>query len=76
VDFSHATKNRSRKEKAREIKDLAYILGMDLPTEPAAHCDRKDVVEKPVVLTTQAKSANQGIVAEVESRALKRVSQT
>ncbi|KAF8504379.1 hypothetical protein F5888DRAFT_1655213 [Russula emetica] len=38
VDFSHATKSRSRKEKAQEIKDLVYILGMDLPTdsEPVA----------------------------------------
>ncbi|KAF8504380.1 hypothetical protein F5888DRAFT_739048 [Russula emetica] len=36
VDFSHATENRSRKRKAQEIKDLAYILGMDLLTEPVA----------------------------------------
>ena len=34
VDFSHATKSRSRKEKAQEIKVLAFYLGMDLPTEP------------------------------------------
>jgi predicted Ser/Thr protein kinase len=36
VDFSHATESRSRKGKAQEIKDLAYILGMDLLTEPVA----------------------------------------
>jgi hypothetical protein len=36
VDFSHATKNRSQKEKAQEINALAYFLGMDLPAEPAA----------------------------------------
>jgi len=44
VDFSHATKNRSRKEKAIEIKGLAYFLGMDLPTEPAAIDVEKAVV--------------------------------
>ena len=33
VDFSHATNSRSRKEKAQEIKVLAYYLGMDLPTK-------------------------------------------
>jgi tRNA A-37 threonylcarbamoyl transferase component Bud32 len=32
VDFSHATVNPSQKEKAQEIKDLVYILGMDSPT--------------------------------------------
>ncbi|KAF8504381.1 hypothetical protein F5888DRAFT_1655232 [Russula emetica] len=60
VDFSHATKNRSRKEKAQEIKDLAHILGMDLPTEPAA----KDV-EHPVVLRRSAR------IKELEQRKLK-----
>jgi serine/threonine protein kinase len=51
VDFSHASKNRSRKWKTREIKDLAYVLEMDLPMEPAA----KDVEKKPVVLRRSAR---------------------
>ena len=44
VDFSYATVNRSQKEKAQEIKDLAYILGIDSPTEPAAKDVEKHVV--------------------------------
>ena len=36
VDFSHATKGGSQKEKDLEIQELAYILKMDLPMEPAA----------------------------------------
>jgi len=44
IDFGHATKNRSRKEKAREIRELYYVLGMNPPRKPAA----KDV-EKPAL---------------------------
>ena len=44
IDFGHATESRSRKEKAREIKELSYVLGMNPPRKPAA----KDV-EKPVL---------------------------
>lgn len=36
VDFSHATKGGSQKEKDLEIQELAYILKMNLPMEPAA----------------------------------------
>jgi hypothetical protein len=36
VDFSHATKGGSQKEKDLEIRELAYILKMNLPMEPAA----------------------------------------
>jgi predicted Ser/Thr protein kinase len=50
VDFSHATKNCSRKEKTQEIKDLTHILGMDSPSKPAAKG-----VEKPVVLRRSAR---------------------
>ena len=44
VDFSHATENRSQKEKDEEIKDLAHILRIDLPAEPAAKNVEKFVV--------------------------------
>jgi predicted Ser/Thr protein kinase len=50
VDFSHATKNSSRKEKSQEITDLTHILGMDSPSKPAARR-----VEKPVVLRRSAR---------------------
>jgi tRNA A-37 threonylcarbamoyl transferase component Bud32 len=44
VDFGHAIESRSRKEKAQEIRQLSYILGMDSPTKPAAKA-----IEKPVL---------------------------
>ncbi len=44
VDFSHATKSRSREEEGQEIRELSHILGMDSPTKSAT-----EVVEKPVL---------------------------
>jgi tRNA A-37 threonylcarbamoyl transferase component Bud32 len=73
VDFSHATRSRSRKEKAQEIKELADILRMDLPTKPAA----KDV-EKPVVIRRSAriKESKRKSKVEPKNKHIKRVKST
>ena len=69
VDFSHATNSPSRKEKAQEIKELTYILGMDSSTKPTTK-----VVERPVVLRRSAriKELEQKLKVEPKNEQFKR----
>ena len=65
MDLSHVTEDPSQKEKDREIKDFADILGINLSTEPAA-----EEVEKPVELrrSTRIKELEQKQKPKVEHK--------